>query len=68
MDELHTRQKNPLSGTDPESYFNLHVLPPLDNNQKERMTAGTWHNITRLILGGWVSLALVGGPTRRGEL
>ena len=28
MGELHTGPKHPLSGADPESYFNLHVVPP----------------------------------------
>ena len=28
MGQLHTGPKHPLSGTDPESYFNLHIVPP----------------------------------------
>ena len=28
MGELHTGPSHPLSGTDPESYFDLHVVPP----------------------------------------
>ena len=27
MDELHTGPRHPLSGTDPESYFDFHVVP-----------------------------------------
>ena len=27
MDELHTGPKHPLSDTNPESYFDLHVVP-----------------------------------------
>ena len=40
---------------------------PLDTNQKERVTAGTWRSIARLTLGGFGSLALVGCPSRRGN-
>ena len=28
MGELHTGPKHPLSGADPESYFDLHMIPP----------------------------------------
>ena len=58
MDEFHTGPKYPLSGTDPEFYFDLHMVP-LDTNQKERPTAGTWRSITRFTPGGWGLLALV---------
>ena len=64
MVELHAGPKHPLSGADPESYFDLHVL---DANQKERLTAGTWHSITRLTLDACGSLALVGNSPRRGQ-
>ena len=39
MGELHTGPKYPLSSADPESYFDLRVVP-LDNNKKERATVG----------------------------
>ena len=29
MGELHSGPKPPLSGTDPVSYFDLHVIPPV---------------------------------------
>ena len=44
-------QKHPLSGADPESYIDLHMVP-LDINQKERAIAGSIHSITRLTLCG----------------
>ena len=50
MVELRTAPKYPLSGTDPESYFDLYMVA-LDTNQKERVTAGAWCSITRLTLG-----------------
>ena len=28
MGEIHTGPRHSLSGTDPESYFDLHVVPP----------------------------------------
>ena len=28
MGELHTGPRHPLSGADPESYFDLHMVPP----------------------------------------
>ena len=28
MAEFHTGPKHPLSGADPESYFDLHMVPP----------------------------------------
>ena len=67
MGELHTGTKHPLSGADPESYFDLNVVP-LDTSQKERATAGTWRSITRLTPGVWSLLTLVGSTPRRGEL
>ena len=67
MNELHTGPKHPMSGTKPESYFDLHVVP-LETNQEESVTAGTWCIITRLTPGGSGSLALVDCPPRRGEL
>ena len=56
MGELHTGPKHPLSGADPESYFDHHVVP-LDTNQKERATEGTWHSIIRPTVGRWGTLA-----------
>ena len=67
MGELYSGPKQPLKGADTESYLDLHVVP-LDTDQKERVTVGTWHIITRLTLDGRSSLAFVGCPTRREEL
>ena len=52
MSELLAGLRYPLSGADPESYFDLHVVPP-DINQKERATAGTLRSIAWLTPGGW---------------
>ena len=61
MGELHTGPKHALSGADPKPYFDLHVVAP-DANQKERVTACSWHSITRLSLDGRGSLTLFGCP------
>ena len=66
MGDLHTGPKHPLSGADPESYFDLHMVP--SGYQKERATAGTQCSRTRLTLRGWGSLALVNSQPRRGRL
>ena len=52
MGELHAGPKHTLCGTDPESYFDLHVVT-LDINQKERATASMWHITARLNPDGW---------------
>ena len=62
MDELHAGPRHPLSSADPESYFDLH-MEPLDTNQKERATAGTWRGIIRLTPCRWDSLAFDRLPT-----
>ena len=56
--------KRPQSGADPESYFEIHVVP-LDN-QRERVKGGTWNSVIRFTPGGWFSLALDSCPPRRG--
>ena len=67
MCELNTGPKRTLNGTDPECYYDFHVVP-LDTNQKERATVGTWRGITSHTAGWRGSLDLVGCPPRRGEL
>ena len=66
MCELHTGPKHPLSGEDTETYFDLDLVP-LDTNQKERATAGTWRSISMFNPGRSGSLALVDCPPGRGE-
>ena len=48
MGELHNAPRHPLSGADPEFYFNLHMVA-LDINQKESMT----HGQERFVCLGW---------------
>ena len=49
MGELHTGLRHPLSGADPDPYFDLHALP-MNTNKKKRAIVCTWHSITRLNL------------------
>ena len=59
MGELHTGPKHPLVAQT-LSLNSTFTWCPLDTNQKERATVGTWRNMTRLTLGGRGSLALAG--------
>ena len=66
LGDLHTGSRHPLSAADPESYFNLHVVPP-EYQPKAEETAGTCCSIAMLTPGGWGSFALVVCPHRNGE-
>ena len=54
MGELHTGPRHSLSDADPESYFDLLVIPPLYQPKGEGDCS-----ITRLTPSGWCLLALV---------
>ena len=51
MGGLNNGPKHPLSGADPEFYFDPHVVPT-GSQPEERVTAGTWRIITRFTPGG----------------
>ena len=50
MCELHPGPRYSLNDAVPASYFDLHMVP-LDTNQEERVTAGTWRSIASMTGG-----------------
>ena len=67
MDELHTGPKYRLNGTEPDSYFKLHVVP-LGYQPKGEGDCWYQAQYRQAYSGGWGSLALVGCPPVGGEL
>ena len=66
MGELHTGPMHPLKGADPESYIDLHILPP-ECLQKGVGDCRYLEQHNQAYSGWWGSLALFGFPPRRGE-
>ena len=64
--ELHTGPKHQMNGADPESYTDIHVIPP-SNQLRGGATACTWRCITRLTPGRWDCIALDGCSPRSGQ-
>ena len=54
MGGLNTGPKHPLSGVDPEFYFNPDVVPT-GSQPEDRFTDGIWRIIARLTPGGGAS-------------
>ena len=67
MGELHTGPRHVLSGTDPESYFHLHMVSP-GYQPKGDGDLGCLAQYSHAYSWPVGSFALVGCPPMRGEL